>query len=228
MANPIKEEAMNDVCAKYGFERPTQDYRAGGVYGSIPEESEIRLAMTFTQSPAFLPILEETLMAASDEDLTDVHTETNALMWAASGWLTAEKLRMLRRCRPEWVASHIRCTDKGGWTPLHYLAVGADDNPDSVALLAEWGADINARSKTDGRSALHDHAACNTNDRNEQRIRALLSCNPAIYQDFQGNTPSFYEWKYGHGDRERIISDYEGAWYAEQRKTDEYRRKPEK
>eukprot|EP00051_Salpingoeca_urceolata_P019923 m.294560 g.294560 ORF g.294560 m.294560 type:complete len:1550 (+) comp19504_c0_seq2:170-4819(+) len=72
----------------------------------------------------------------------------------------------------------VNCRDVAGYTPLHYAASGG--HQDTVALLLEHGADVNAVQPTKGQTPLH--CACNSGhvavvQRLLQRPEAINSIN---------------------------------------------------
>ncbi|MDR0500793.1 MAG: hypothetical protein LBG97_06060 [Coriobacteriales bacterium] len=214
----MSETPQDDIAtfsAKYG----AKDWM-GFLNAKKVRYTDLRFGMEYVADPAFLPVLKDALSLAKDDDLYENEGGTNALMWAALGGMVGAKLNMLKQLHSKWVTNNICKTDTNGATPLHYLAYSYDDDPENINLLIKWGVSLNARTKDEGRSALHEHAIYNYNDCNAMRIVALLSHHPDIFNDFEGNTPAYYESKHGWVDRSTDIAYYQGRWHAQKNRSE--------
>jgi uncharacterized protein (DUF1810 family) len=196
---------LGSFCEKYGIRAKLPDYEDPWEE-PLAKPTEIVIAMTNIHDSKYLKDLEELIVTLKDTDLSEDHISSNALMWAAGGPLSNEKLRLLLRLRPEWVREHIGVADDVGRTPLHYLAMGPEDASGSLDLLVSLGADIDRRDYETGRTALHELSM--RYGRKEDCISSILAHDPEFYEDIDENSPVYYEWK--NGDRDLRIAEYLG------------------
>ncbi|MDR1028722.1 MAG: ankyrin repeat domain-containing protein [Clostridiales Family XIII bacterium] len=172
------------------------------------EMTEASVAMICMHKTDFLPALEALLSSCGEAELTeDDAMGTNAIMWAAAGYLTFEKLSVLERLHPDFIRAHIRDADSDGWTPLHYLAGSGEDRPESVKFLVDRGVDIDARCFAYGRTALHEFAAKQTEA--ERSVARLLDYEPELYCDKEGDDPMWTEFRFSG--RVDEYNAYEGS-----------------
>ncbi|MCL2825899.1 MAG: ankyrin repeat domain-containing protein [Eggerthellaceae bacterium] len=128
-----------------------------------------------------LPLLQAKLAALSDEDL--LFQGGNALFWAAGSDLAYEKLLILAD-RKDFIAAHIHDRGKEGQTVLHYYAHRYSARPEGVALLAGWGADIDA-TDDDLWTPLHNAAA----SQNDAVFAALIALGAKSTKNAAGDYP---------------------------------------
>ncbi len=111
----------------------------------------------YLEQREYLPKLKALLETLGDKDLC--FRGENAIMWAAAGALSYEKLLLLKECKADFVSEHIHDKGHGGRTALHYAASGKDDRGETIKLLVQWGVDVNVRD--DGLwTPLHELALC--------------------------------------------------------------------
>lgn len=136
--------------------------------------------MVYLKQKEYLPKLKALLEVLSDEDLC--FRGENAILWAAGSALGLEKLLLLKECKAHFVAKHLRDKGYAGRTALHYAACGCEDSAETMYLLVQWGADVNARDDALF-TPLHELALCSPN--HSKRWEALLRCgaDPALKEE---------------------------------------------
>ncbi len=82
-----------------------------------------------------------------------------------------------KECKADFISEHIHDKGHGGRTALHYAAGGKDDNANTIRLLVEWGADVNAQDDALF-TPLHELALCGQGYDN--RWTSLIDCGADV------------------------------------------------